>query len=311
MNKNRLIALGPNPAWQKTLFFEELRYGEVNRASEMREIPSGKGINFCRAAGCAGRAEARLLEFVGGENGRRIVEGLDREGMTHRSIPTGNPTRSCITCLCRKTGTMTELIEPSHPVSEPEIQSFLTALDAELPEAGIVALCGTVPTGSAADFYERCARRAVAAGARLLIDSFNGIEPVLGRAAQIVLKINLEELRALTGGDTAEACFDRLFRQFPRVVFAGITDGPHIAYASDGATVVRYRLPRLDRVLNPLGSGDTASATLAGELLTGTEPIEAFRRALAAASANCLNELPGHFEPCEADSIARAIETIR
>ena len=35
---NKLAVLGPNPAWQKTLFFRELRFGEVNRSSRMAAV---------------------------------------------------------------------------------------------------------------------------------------------------------------------------------------------------------------------------------------------------------------------------------
>ena len=41
-----LLVLGPNPAWQKTLFFDAFRPGQVNRAHRLEEFASGKGINF-------------------------------------------------------------------------------------------------------------------------------------------------------------------------------------------------------------------------------------------------------------------------
>ena len=59
----RITALGPNPAWQKTLFFDRFRYGAINRAREMQTFPAGKGINFCRAAACHGRVAARLIQL--------------------------------------------------------------------------------------------------------------------------------------------------------------------------------------------------------------------------------------------------------
>ena len=66
---NNIAVLGPNPAWQKTLFFDRFAYGKINRAKEMQQFPAGKGINFCRAAACHSRAVGRLVQFTGGENG--------------------------------------------------------------------------------------------------------------------------------------------------------------------------------------------------------------------------------------------------
>lgn len=106
---NTIVALGPNPAWQKTLFFKEFHYGKVNRAEEMQTFPAGKGINFCRAAACHGRMRGVLIQFTGGENGDRIRRELEREGMPVRSIMTGGPTRCCTTCLDRARQVMTEV----------------------------------------------------------------------------------------------------------------------------------------------------------------------------------------------------------
>ena len=118
---NTIVALGPNPAWQKTLFFKEFHYGKVNRAEEMQAFPAGKGINFCRAAACHGRTKAVLIQFTGGENGDRIRRELEREGMPVRSILTGGPTRSCTTCLDRARQVMTEVIEPSFAATPEEV----------------------------------------------------------------------------------------------------------------------------------------------------------------------------------------------
>ena len=43
-----VLAVCPNPAWQKTLCFEHYRAGEVNRASRVQENGGGKGVNLAR-----------------------------------------------------------------------------------------------------------------------------------------------------------------------------------------------------------------------------------------------------------------------
>ena len=80
--ENRILALGLNPAWQKSLFFDELQFGEVNRAAEAHAIASGKGINFLRAVRTWGTMEAVLVQPVGGETGRLIRDSLREEGLS-------------------------------------------------------------------------------------------------------------------------------------------------------------------------------------------------------------------------------------
>ena len=63
----KLAVLGPNPAWQKTLFFPDFNKGAVNRARKMEELPSGKGINFCRvrfSCFCARNGRFRQISQV-------------------------------------------------------------------------------------------------------------------------------------------------------------------------------------------------------------------------------------------------------
>ena len=303
----RITALGPNPAWQKTLFFDRFRYGAINRAREMQTFPAGKGINFCRAAACHGRVAARLIQFAGGENGGKIRAGLAEEGMPVFSVPTVAPTRCCTTCLCLETQTMTEVIEPSFAADAAEVDARLERFDEWLRESDAGAFCGTLPTGTDPMLYPRAAAIAAEHGRPLLVDSYQNLRPVFASNAELWLKINADELRAMTGADDIATGLKRVFDS-PAVKLAAITDGPGMAYASDGSRIVTYNLPQLERVVNPIGCGDTASAVWASELLCGVDPFEAFRLALAAASANCLSAFPGSFSPADAEEIARGIE---
>ncbi len=306
MPNGHLIAFGANPAWQKTLFFDHFRPGQVNRARDIRAFASGKGINFCRAARCDGRFPARLLQFAGGENGAHIERDLAAEALTHRTVRTRNPTRCCITCLCKESGSMTELIEPSYPTTLAEMRQILDALDAELPGARFAALCGTLPTGTPPSLYVEVAKRVHAAGIPLLVDCFRDIEPVLELGGDMYLKINVEELLLLTGATSTPQALRALFGHY-KLAAVAITDGPGQAYLAFEGRLFRYMIPRLKEVINPLGSGDTASAILAAGILSGVALPEAFRRALGAASANCLSELCGHFDPAEAIRLAGEI----
>ncbi|MDR0932359.1 MAG: PfkB family carbohydrate kinase [Victivallales bacterium] len=302
-----IAVLGPNPAWQKTLFFKQFQYGKINRAIEMQEFPAGKGINFCRAATCYGKTTGHLIQFTGGENGKKIRSELNKEGMSVFSVETKGATRCCTTCLCRTTQNMTEIIEPSFAADSAEIGMLLDYFEDALDYSDAGAFCGTLPTGTDPALYFRAAQIAIAQKKPLLLDSYLNLLPVFKSDAELWLKINAEELQALTGEKTIEAGLAKLF-EFPAVKLAAVTDGAGRAYATDGKKLAIYTLPRLETVVNPIGCGDTASAVWASELLEDADPFEAFRLALACASANCLSAFPGSFSPADATKIAEQID---
>lgn len=304
----KLVAVGPNPAWQKTLFFERFRENGINRAREMQAFPAGKGINFCRAVRCHGRAEGRLIQFAGGDTGRRVCEELAREGMPVWTVETGTATRTCNTCLCESTRTMTEIIEPSYAATTPEVEKLLGYFADALHEADGAAFCGTLPTGTDPLLYARAAQLLKASPRPVLIDACRDVRPIFGSGLEIYLKINADELREMTGCTTVRGGLHDLFTASgPTPRLAAITDGENEAFCSDGKRLMVYRLPRLEKVVNPIGCGDTASAVWMSELVNGSDPFEAFRIALGAASANCMSAFPGSFVPAEAAAIAAAI----
>jgi len=298
-----IAAAGFNPARQKVIAFKSITRGGVNRAVSMEEFASGKGINFCRAAACSGRAKTRLIQFCGGVNGDFVEAGLRKEGMDFISVRTKAPTRCCDTCIDLADGSTTELIEPSHPADAEETAKFVEAFSETLKQASAAALCGTLPTGTDKTLYAKLARLAAAAGVPLLVDAWRDVDDIFSSGAEIMLKINREELAALTQKPGVEAGLKFIAERWG-IRKAAITDGPGRAYASDGKRVACYDLPKLEQVVNPIGCGDTASAVWCSEMLAGEDVFTAFRRALGAASANCLTSLCGSFDPASAARLA-------
>ena len=72
-----ILVVGLSPAWQRTLTFEQLTPGRVNRANHVSETASGKGVNVARVASILG-ADVRLLTVAGGTRGRLLKAQLRR-----------------------------------------------------------------------------------------------------------------------------------------------------------------------------------------------------------------------------------------
>ena len=210
------------------------------------------------------------------------------------------------TCLCQTTEKMTELIEPSHTVDDASIGKMLDFMQGHIKNCLGIALCGTLPGETGMKLYIEAAKLAETYGVPLLIDSWQNIKPVLKIAENAILKINLTELRQITGEKKPREATLAALNDF-RLKAVAITDGPGNAYiaSADGFSV--YQLKKLDHVVNPLGSGDTVAAVFFSEYLNETPLEEAFATGLAAASANCLTPLCGHFDVQAALEIRKGI----
>jgi fructose-1-phosphate kinase PfkB-like protein len=300
----KLLILGPNPAWQKVLRFSSVTLGDVCRARELLEFASGKGANFCRAAKAAGKTLPVLVQTSGGENGARQTAYLEKEKITAYSVETA-PTRCCISC-CEADGRCTELIEPGTALSEEQAKQLLRLFDRELADAGMAAFCGSLPDGSDGAFYHHAADLTRIRRVPLMLDTVRDLPELLDRAWKSVVKINRSELQKVTGEASVTSGILRLF-EYPSLEFIAITDGPEQAYAATRDACWQMTLPRLEKILSPIGCGDTCGAVLAGELLAGTAPADAFAAGLAAASANCLTPVYGDFRAEDAAAIRRKI----
>jgi tagatose 6-phosphate kinase len=289
----KLLALGPNPAWQKTLFFNELHTGEVNRAYKEQSFASGKGINFCRAARSWGNPQTELLQFAGGDTGKQLCGYLKDEGIPNRTVHTEQTTRTCYTCLSENQP-MTELIEPSSPISEDEMKQYHDILLHNIKNFAGVAFCGTLPTGSSIEVYRKAAEIVKAAKLPLLIDSWQNIIPVLEVGGDIIFKVNAEEIKTVAGKKDTVKAMQLLLDKYGLKATA-VTDGPGKAYLLYDGKLYTYELPVLDKIVSSLGCGDTNASIFFSEYTAGTPPEEAFAKGLAAASANCLTATCGSF----------------
>ena len=304
--RKKIIAIGANPAWQKVLQFSQMRYNAVNRADRMWSFASGKGINFVRAANCWNIAEAEVVQFAGGDNGKLLLNDLAKENLVCKTFPAGSPTRCCITLLSLADSAMTEIIEPSQAPDAEAENAALEYINSALLQADGAALCGQLPSGMSPDFYVKCVKMFVSQNKPVLIDAYKNIVEVLPVCRNGLFKINADELRALSGINDVPEAMKMLLQVYPLACVA-ITDGAERAFFGNNSGIYTYNIPYIREVVNPVGSGDTVSAVFFSEYLAGTAPEKAFACGLAAASANCLSMKCGEFDRSCAEELMKEI----
>jgi fructose-1-phosphate kinase PfkB-like protein len=293
-----------NPVIQKTLVFDSVRKGEVNRSPEHRVDASGKGVNVARVLTQAGRKAIHLTQ-AGGPTREWFLALCAEDGLDVRWVESDSDIRFCYTIIDREGGAATELVEEARPVDPGTGARILDAYDGLLDSCRAVIVSGTKAAGFGGDLVPELARRAKAAGKLVLLD-IKGADLLASLSARpTVVKPNLAELLAtwplrgegmdgieeLEPAENAKASAKASGREEAlRAHVAAIGKELHARY---GASLVVTRGARPTwfqddgilaeqpveacRPLNPTGSGDAFTAGLAEVLAEGGSLREAVR----------------------------------
>ena len=112
---------------------------EVNRAREVTEYASGKGINVARVLTQLGEA-ALAAGFEGGRRGDFLIEDCARWNVPTDFVRVTGETRLCTTIIERASGTVTELVEEAPPASHQEWTELVRRIDKQFSSSALNAV---------------------------------------------------------------------------------------------------------------------------------------------------------------------------
>ena len=282
-----ILVVGLSSVWQRTLFFDGVRIGEVNRARRVVETASGKGVNVARVLTTLG-VKARVLTVAGGRRGEFFARALKQDKVSARVVPVSGETRLCQTLLAG--GVATELVEESAALSRSEVAAVMRAFAEELRRAQMLVLSGTVPVGCGDDFYARLARAAKECGVPVVVDAQRAQLMGAVREVPALVKINRAELAAATGKGGMVSGVRELMERGARQVV--ISHGAKTTMAFEGQARWEMTPPGI-QPLNPIGSGDAMLAGIVAGMGRGKTLRESVRLGLACGAANALTETSG------------------
>lgn len=278
--------------------------GRVMRVAEVNNSAGGKGLNAARAVVACGE-EACATGFVGGNNGRTLVELATADGVTCDFVETESETRCCINAMDANL-VSTELLEPGRPVSAGELVRLEGTIYELADRSDAVAFCGSVPAGAPADVYRRLVDIVKRAGKPCILDTSGKLLVDSLAAAPTMVKPNADEIEAILGKrpegmDEIIAAANEVRERYgiEQVVVSLGSEGAVMSHSSG-----TYRVtPAKIEAVNPVGSGDTMVGAFAVAMSRGMEPAEQLRFASACASANCLTKRTGFFEMSTAERL--------
>lgn len=303
-----ILCIGASPALQRTMEFERVARGGVNRARRVTSSPAGKAVNVAlvlRTLGC----EPLLTGFLGGSTGVLMRELLAARGVAADCVEVPHPTRICTTLVEDGSPSVTELVEEAATPDDHQWRALSSRCRDLLPRCAYAVIAGALPPNSPVDVYAMLARASRNAETPLLIDSQK--QPLLAALTHgpLLAKLNAYEL-GLTFGRTlrsrrevADAATE-LNRRGAQWVL--VTNGGKPALLTGASGTWKFTPPKISAI-NAVGSGDATTAGIAAGLIAG-EPMErAVTLGLACGAANALTLTPADVMP---DDVRRLREQI-
>jgi 1-phosphofructokinase family hexose kinase len=280
-----LLSAGLTPSWQQIMVFDSLRPGEVNRARKVSWHAQGKVLNAGIAAHHLG-GPSMTLAPLGGSPLIEIERQFAALGAPHRWIETQAATRVCTTLLDRATGATTELVENGRPLSDAELAAFHEAYVEETANAEAVVVTGSLPEGTPLSFYRDLLEHTSCPA--VLDFRGEGLLETLDLKPYLV-KPNREELAQTVGANLDDdgkllSAMRLLNRRGAAWVI--VTQSSRPVWVSSTTKLYRFHPIAVEKVVNPIGSGDAMAAGLAWATRAGWDIVRAVQFGIAAATEN-------------------------
>jgi fructose-1-phosphate kinase PfkB-like protein len=271
---------------EQTLEFDRWSAGGTHRARTESFQVGGKGINVSKMLNRLGVPNVALC-FAGGDTGARCGAWLQERGFTTQIFPTTAATRSGL--VVRAPGVPeTTFLGPDRAPDARAVYRCAAFLD-EQPAGSVLALCGSFPGWTSADFdpLREALVRWLGRG-HLVADTYG---PPLAWAATKPLdlvKINATELATL--GAAAETTVPLAARRYV------VTDGPKPVRYGEPPHGEATVMPPVVAEVSATGSGDVLLACLLDALFRQRKSLrEAVLFGLPYAAANAAHPAIAEF----------------
>lgn len=298
-----------NPALDKTLNVDHNSPRDTLRATRVIDLAGGKGVNVARAVHALG-GRARALMPLAGHPGAQLADLARAEGLEVAGVPVSGQSRSAITIRDAETGKYWHYLEPGPQLGEPDLERLRGGFMAALAGCHTVALCGSLPSPSAASLLPWMVRQATERGLRVALDAFGPHNRPALEAGPWLAKPNDYEWKT-TFGEVLETEAQR-WAALKRLSGWGIRLGV-LSLGAEGALALaegeRYRvLPPRVTELNDLGGGDSMVAGICWAAAQGYTPRECLAWGAACGAANAEVWDPGGIQRGRVEQLLSAVE---
>jgi 1-phosphofructokinase len=306
--KGKVLTVTLNPSIDKTILVEKLKPYELNRIVDSRVDPGGKGINVARVLKNFG-VDVLATGLIAGDNGKKLLNELDRSGISADFFGIDGETRTNIKVLDLSNQKTTEINEKGFFVTEKDLNGFRTKYKALIQHTDIVVLSGSLPPGVPYEFYKECIQLAKTNEKKVILDA-DGEAFVEGvQAAPFAIKPNLQELELIIGKKLNNV--DEIVAAVKLFLKKGI-DIVIVSMGSDGALIGDsdeiYKADTWNvAVKGATGSGDSMVAALAYSIFKNDSLLDIAKMTTAAGT---ITASKAGTQICELDEVLNSLDCV-
>ena len=257
----KIATLTVNPSVDASVTVPHVSPDVKLRCSAPEYDPGGGGINVTRVMDRLG-GECTALWTCGGHTGGVLEDLLNREGLSHRSLPISGATRENWMVFEKETGRQYRFVAPGPELTSDEADGILKEIETLEPAPDYLVISGSLPDGVGANYYARVVD-AVPETTRVVLDA-SGVElqAALERGVYLVAP-NLREMGQIAGREMED---DADIIEVSRgMIGEGQAEGVVTTLGAGGAVLVtrdmaeHLRTPTVP-VNSKVGAGDSMTA---------------------------------------------------
>ena len=291
----KILCVCFSATYQRTVVFDSLKVGDVNRSHHYGLYASGKAVNSARVLAQLEKGCAQTVCPLG-YNSAEYMELAQKDGIELFYIDVPWKIRDCWTLLDSTNHTTTEIIADEKPDANLEIPAnldvkILKLITQQLEECDALLLAGSRQGIWPGDIYPAICGIALDKGKTVLADFVGSdLTTALKTATPSIIKINDEEFSKTFGIPTTKDNICAKSREYHNIIV--ITRGTDSTLAAKDGDFYEAQVPKIQPV-NTIACGDSFNAGFLYEYLNSGDMNKALQKGTWCAVQNAMSEVPG------------------
>lgn len=280
-----------NPALDKTVVIPSFAVDQVNRITDVRLDPGGKGVNVSKVIANLGGTSLAVVA-LGGTAGKSWKQLLQDCGFALHVIPAAGETRTNIKIMDPVGHTNTDINEPGAMIAKEVLEEWIGWMQEVLQSEDILVLSGSVPAAVGTDIYARLVKLCGEKGIRTIVDAEGALLVNVLKECPFLVKPNHHEVAGYVGHElyTVEELVDAANQMLvagAQNVLVSLGDGGAVWCWCEENGALRHlwaRAPHV-RVVSTVGAGDSMVGAVAFGLEQKLTREDILRLAVASGTA--------------------------
>lgn len=291
----KILCVCFSATYQRTVVFDSLKVGGVNRSNHYGLYASGKAVNSARVLTQLKKGSAVAVCPLG-INSAEYIALAQKDELELFWIDVPWKIRDCWTLLDNSAHTTTELIADEKPDAGLEIPAnldvkILKLITQQLDECDALLLAGSRQGIWPEDIYPAICGIGLDKGKLVLADFVgNDLNQALKNAVPSIIKINDEEFSKTFGEPATKENISKRSSEYHNIIV--ITRGTDSTLAAKDGVFYETPVPKVQAV-NTIACGDSFNAGFLFEYLNSGDMQKALEKATWCAVQNALSEIPG------------------